>query len=79
MYIYVRAYACTLIYNTYGVGYGVAVCYERQYQSLYMRNSKIAVPLYLCKYVCGSSIAKVRFFVYINKTNQFIINEGQPS
>ena len=39
-----RIYACTLI-NIYGVGYGVAVCNERQYQSLCKWNGKIAVPL----------------------------------
>ena len=45
---------CNLMYAhsariyTYGVGYGVAVWNERQYQSLGMRNSKIAVPLFLC-------------------------------
>ena len=44
MYIRVYACACTFIYM-YGVGFGVAVCYERQYQSLDEWNGKIAVPL----------------------------------
>ncbi len=38
------------IYNTYGVGYGVAVCNERQYQSLDEWNGKIAAPLFLYAY-----------------------------
>lgn len=45
-------YTCTrvcvyLIIYIYGVGFGVAVCYERQYQSLDEWNGKIAVPLFL--------------------------------
>ncbi len=42
------SHARSAYFNTYGVGYGVAVCYERQYQSLKKRNSKIAVPLFIC-------------------------------
>ncbi len=41
-------YACThmrVSTNIYGVGYGVAVCNERQYQSLDEWNGKIAAPL----------------------------------
>ena len=49
MYI---TYVCACLrvfvkYYTYGVGYGVAVCNEGQYQSLCKWNSKIAVPLFL--------------------------------
>ena len=36
---------------TYGVGFGVAVLIQRQYQSLDEWNSKIAVPLFCCIYV----------------------------
>ena len=51
---------CNLMYarnariGTYGVGYGVAVWIRRQYQSLGMRNSKIAVPLFVCIYTLTS-------------------------
>ena len=38
-------YAHTARIGAYGVGYGVVVWIRRQYQSLGMRNSKIAVPL----------------------------------
>ena len=45
MYL-VRTRVCVYyIIYTYGVGYGVAVWIKRQYQSLRMRNGKIAVPL----------------------------------
>ena len=37
--------------NIYGVGYGVAVCNERQYQSLCKWNGNSAVPLFYCIYV----------------------------
>jgi len=46
MYLYACVYARVPKYiNIYGVGYGVAVCNERQYQSLCKWNGKIAVPL----------------------------------
>ena len=47
MYIRVRAFARIVRKYTCGVGYGVAVCNERQYQSLCKWNGKIAVPLFM--------------------------------
>ena len=49
MYMVVRVSG---VQYTYGVGYGVAVWIRRQYQSLGMRNSKIAVPLFCAILVC---------------------------
>ncbi|MBQ7996921.1 MAG: hypothetical protein IJ249_04560 [Paludibacteraceae bacterium] len=49
----------------YGVGFGVAVFYERQYQSLEMRNGKIAVPLSFLYGLCMAELQslKLRFFI----------------
>lgn len=49
----------------YGVGFGVAVFYERQYQSLDWRNSKIAVPLSFLYglYMAELQSMKLRFFI----------------
>ncbi len=78
MYIRVYACACTFIYM-YGVGFGVAVCYERQYQSLDEWNGKIAVPLSFLYglYMAELQSMKLRFLILSgHKQNQFIINEG---
>ncbi len=51
-------YAHSARIYAYGVGYGVAVWNERQYQSLCKRNSKIAVPLFV--YISGT-LSRIRF------------------
>ena len=67
-----RAVARTLTIYTYGVGYGVAVCNERQYQSLCKWNGNSAVPLFCCIYVLlklwfgiGAGNCFFRIFLYL--------------
>lgn len=60
MYIRVRAFARIVRKYTCGVGYGVAVCNERQYQSLCKWNGKIAVPLFYL-YIAELQSWKLRF------------------
>ena len=61
MYIIVRACVHVPYYNNiYGVGYGVAVCNERQYQSLCKWNGNSAVPL-LILYSILKNILLLRF------------------
>ena len=63
MYL-VRTRVCVYhIIYTYGVGYGVAVCNERQYQSLCKWNGKIAVPLLFLHIVCGCFDLEVPAFL----------------
>ena len=60
VYYCARMRARTLFNNIYGVGYGVAVCNERQYQSLCKWNGKIAVPLFYL-YIAELQSWKLRF------------------
>ena len=62
MYAHVCAY---LTINIYGVGFGVAVCNKRQYQSLCKWNGKIAVPLSFLYGLCMAELQslKLRFFI----------------
>ena len=57
-------YAHSARIYAYGVGYGVAVWNERQYQSLCKRNSKIAVPLF-CLYK-RNTIKDPLFYMFIH-------------
>jgi len=59
MYLLVHV-LCVCCINIYGVGYGVAVCNERQYQSLCKWNGKIAVPLFYL-YIAELQSWKLRF------------------
>ena len=61
-------YAHSVRIYAYGVGYGVAVRNERQYQSLCKRNSKIAVPLF-CLSQKWNTVADKRFFAYLCANN----------
>ena len=58
---------------TYGVGYGVVVWNERQYQSLRKRNSKIAVPLLFMHINEAEHNPKVPLFSYVSTRSTPII------
>ena len=52
--------------NICGVGFGVAVWIKRQYQSLRMRNSKIAVPLLI--FISGTLFNRFPLLIFISGT-----------
>ena len=56
---------------THGVGYGVAVCNERQYQSLDWRNSNSAVPLSFFVYMFAGKNMIFDILDYRKKSNKF--------
>ena len=52
---------CGRVCCTYGVGFGVVVWNEGQYQSLDERNSNSAVPLFV--YKCNAFVLKAEHYL----------------
>ena len=58
-----RMYMRVPYINIYGVGFGVAVCYEGNYQSLDEWNGKIGSPAFIIKKaISGTSILEAPLF-----------------